>query len=58
MRFEFQEVMDFWFGEMSDSYRWSKGKLLDPIVKTRFGAFQAAAAIGELWEWRASPEGR
>lgn len=57
-RFEFHEVLDFWFGELSDSDRWSQGKLLDPIVKTRFGAFHAAGAIGELWEWRASPEGR
>jgi len=58
MRFEFQEVLDFWFGEMSDSYRWSKGNLLDPIVKTRFDALHAATASGELWEWRTSPEGR
>jgi uncharacterized protein (DUF924 family) len=58
LRFEFQKVLDFWFGELSDSDRWSKGKLLDPVIKTRFGAFQAAAVTGELWEWRASPEGR
>lgn len=58
MRFEFHEVLDFWFGELSDADRWSKGKLLDPVIKARFGAFHAAAAVGELWEWRMSPEGR
>jgi uncharacterized protein (DUF924 family) len=58
LRFEFRELLYFWFGELSDSDRWSKGKLLDPIVKTRFGAFHAAAATGELWEWRTSSEGR
>ncbi len=58
MRFEFHEVLDFWFGELSDSDRWSKGKLLDPLIRARFGAFYAVAAIGELWEWRTSPEGR
>jgi uncharacterized protein (DUF924 family) len=55
--FEFNTVLDFWFG-MSDSDRWSKGKLLDPIITTRFSAVHAAAAIGELWEWRESPLGR
>jgi uncharacterized protein (DUF924 family) len=58
LRFEFNEVFDFWFGELSDSYRWSQGKLLDPIIKTRFLHVHATAAIGELWEWRTSPEGR
>jgi uncharacterized protein (DUF924 family) len=51
-------MLDFWFGELSDSDRWSRGKSLDPVIKTRFGAFHAAAATGELWGWRASPEGR
>lgn len=51
-------MLDFWFGDLSDSDRWSKGKLLDPIIKTRFGIVHAAAVIGELWEWRESPEGR
>lgn len=58
MRVESHQVLDFWFGELSDSDRWSKGKLLDPVIKARFGAFHTAAAIGELWQWRASPHGR
>lgn len=58
MRFQSHEVLDFWFGELSDSDRWSKGKLLDPVIQERFGAIHAAAVIGELWEWRTSPEGR
>ena len=57
-RLEFHEVLGFWFGELSDSDRWSKGKLLDPVIKTRFAVFHAAAGSGELWEWRTSPEGR
>lgn len=56
--FRFNDVLDFWFGELSDSDRWSKGKLLDPIIKTRFSVVHAAAVIGELWEWRESSEGR
>src|ERR1700761_5142115 len=51
-------VLEFWFGELSDRDRWSKGKLLDPIVKSRFGEIHAAAAAGELWAWRDSPLGR
>jgi uncharacterized protein (DUF924 family) len=51
------EVLDFWFG-MSDADRWSKGKQLDPLIKARFSAVHRAAAIGELWTWRESAEGR
>jgi uncharacterized protein (DUF924 family) len=56
--FRFDDVLDFWFGDLSDSDRWSKGRLLDPIIKTRFDAVHAAAVIGELWQWRESLEGR
>jgi uncharacterized protein (DUF924 family) len=55
--FEPSEVLDFWFG-MSDSDRWSKGKLLDPVIITKFSSVHAAAAAGELWRWRESPLGR
>jgi uncharacterized protein (DUF924 family) len=57
LSFEPDAVLDFWFG-MSDRDRWSKGKLLDPIIKARFAAIHAAAAMGELWGWRASALGR
>lgn len=55
---QFKPVRDFWFGELSESDRWSKGKLLDPTIRERFGPIRKAAAAGELWQWRASPEGR
>jgi uncharacterized protein (DUF924 family) len=54
----FKSVLDFWYGEVSDSDRWSMGKLLDPAITERFRAVHKAAAAGELWEWRESPEGR
>jgi uncharacterized protein (DUF924 family) len=53
-----KSVLGFWFGELTDSDRWSKGKLLDPIIKARFGAVHAAAVVGELFDWRESAEGR
>jgi uncharacterized protein (DUF924 family) len=56
--FQFQSVMEFWFGELTDSERWSKGKLLDPIVTQRFSAVHKAAVAGELWRWRESAGGR
>jgi uncharacterized protein (DUF924 family) len=55
--FEPGAVLDFWFG-LSDSERWSNGKLLDPIIKAKFSGVHAAAEVGELWAWRESPEGR
>jgi len=58
LNFEFQSVLDFWFEELSESDRWSKGALLDPVVKERFSSVHRAAVAGELSEWRESPEGR
>jgi uncharacterized protein (DUF924 family) len=54
----FNVVLDFWFGELSDLDRWTKGKLLDPVIRQRFSALHASAASGELWEWRTAAEGR
>jgi uncharacterized protein (DUF924 family) len=56
--FEFRAVLDFWFTEVSDSDRWSMGRLLDPMIRERFGSVHKAAAAGELWPWREAAEGR
>jgi uncharacterized protein (DUF924 family) len=56
--FDFKPVLDFWYGELSESDRWSMGKLLDPAITERFSAVHKAAAAGELWQWREAPEGR
>lgn len=56
--FEASTVLDFWFGELSDHDRWSKGKLLDPAVKEKFTGMLVAAAVGELGAWRETPQGR
>lgn len=51
-------VLDFWFGDLSESDRWSRATLLDPVIKVRFGLVHAAAIIGELWDWRVTATGR
>lgn len=56
--FDASTVLDFWFGELSDSDRWSKGKLLDPVVREKFTDMLVAAAAGELWVWRETSQGR
>src|SRR5262245_6729158 len=52
------QVTQFWFEELSAEERWTKGGQWDQLIADRFGPTQRAASVGELWAWRASPEGR
>jgi uncharacterized protein (DUF924 family) len=64
---EFEEVLDFWFGELDESgradaarsARWfRKDAAFDQEIATRFGALHAAVARGERDSWLSSPRGR
>lgn len=52
------EVLRFWFEELSDKEKWTSGAKLDKTIKDRFGETHRAASAGELWTWRDAPEGR
>lgn len=51
-------VLRFWFEECTPEQWWHKDTAFDDGVRTRFGDLHRAAALGELFAWRESPEGR
>ena len=55
---KYSEVIRFWFEEIKPAQWWVKDKAFDRMITERFGEVHAKAAACELWEWRASAEGR
>ncbi|MGB4117749.1 MAG: DUF924 family protein [Polaromonas sp.] len=53
-----QNILHFWFDELTDKQHFAKDVALDELIRTRFGQTLQAAARCELYAWRASPEGR
>lgn len=52
------DVLQFWFGELTPEDWWRKDAALDRRISDRFGATLAAAARCELYAWRATARGR
>jgi uncharacterized protein (DUF924 family) len=55
---EHRIVIDFWFRETEPARWFARDPEFDRLIRTRFLALHGAAARGELWAWRVSPEGR
>ena len=53
-----QDILHFWFNELTPKQHFAKDAALDATIGTRFGATLEAAAQCELFAWRATPEGR
>jgi uncharacterized protein (DUF924 family) len=53
-----QDILDFWFEELTAKQHFVKDAALDALIRTRFGNTLEAAARCELWDWRKSAEGR
>ncbi len=53
-----QDIIHFWFEELTDKDRFVKDAALDAAMSDRFGATLRAAALGELFSWRTAPLGR
>jgi uncharacterized protein (DUF924 family) len=51
-------ILHFWFTELAPAQWWRPDAQLDATIGKRFGALHEAACAGELFGWRASPEGR
>lgn len=51
-------VLDFWFEELSPSQWFDKDPELDNQIKNRFNETLKSAAKGELYSWRETPRGR
>jgi uncharacterized protein (DUF924 family) len=53
-----QEILHFWFEELSEKQHFVKDAALDDAIRQRFGATLEAAARCELFGWRTTPQGR
>ena len=53
-----QSILQFWFTELTPKQHFVKDAALDETIRARFGDMLEAAARCELFEWRATPEGR
>lgn len=56
--YDFADVLNFWFNELTPQQWFAKSDALDETIKHRFGATLKAASQGELWQWRESAKGR
>jgi uncharacterized protein (DUF924 family) len=53
-----ENILHFWFTELTPKQHFAKDAALDETIRTRFDATLTAAARCELFAWRATPEGR
>lgn len=53
-----KDVLDFWFGELTPADWFSGDEALDSLIEQRFLALHNKAALGELYTWRQSAQGR
>ena len=53
-----QDILDFWFEELTTRQHFVKDAALDALIRARFGTTLEAAARCELWAWRTSAGGR
>lgn len=52
------EVLKFWFDELESKQWFVKDLDLDAVIEARFAFLVQQARAGELFSWRATPEGR
>lgn len=53
-----QDILHFWFEELTDKQHFVKDPALDEMMRKRFGSTLEAAARCELFAWRGTPQGR
>ena len=53
-----QDILTFWFEEITPAQHWKKDPIFDQLIAQRFGALLTSAARCELFSWRSTPEGR
>ncbi|MEY3446921.1 MAG: hypothetical protein RIR45_1676 [Pseudomonadota bacterium] len=53
-----QDILHFWFEELTPKQHYAKDAALDQAIGERFGTTLEAAARCELFAWRATPQGR
>lgn len=55
---QYQDIIDFWFSELSFQQWFAKDYQLDQNIKSRFSDVHQRAAKGELFSWRETAHGR
>ncbi len=53
-----QQVLDFWYKELTPKQWWVKDEVFDKHIAERFGELLAQAKAGELFTWRETAQGR
>jgi uncharacterized protein (DUF924 family) len=53
-----QDILHFWFKELSEKLHFVKDPALDAAIRQRFGATLEAATRCELFGWRSTTQGR
>ena len=53
-----EEVLSFWFEQNGPKQWWTRDPRFDAKIRARFGAVHGRAVLGELHDWRDTPEGR
>lgn len=54
----YEDILDFWFNDLSPQQWWVKDEKLDQEIARRFSALHAQAARCELFDWRMAAKGR
>lgn len=58
MKKQYDEILKFWFEELTPDLWFVKDDNLDNMMRKRFKDIHASAERGELFQWRQYPEGR
>lgn len=53
-----ENVLGFWFAELTPAEWFAKSDALDQRVRDQFGDCHRAVSQGEAWRWRVTPQGR
>lgn len=54
----YEDILNFWFSELTSEQWWLKDEKLDADIKARFANIHAQAARCELFDWRMAAKGR
>jgi uncharacterized protein (DUF924 family) len=52
------DILRFWFEETAARQHWMADPQFDAVIRRRFEPIHQAAGRGELYRWRATPDGR
>lgn len=58
MTVTYQDVLEFWFDELTPKDWFTGGAEIDSLIESRFSELHKTATQGELFEWRQNAQGR